>query len=86
MRSGYQPETYPDTQSGLLHQDRDGRIRTGDFLLPKQARYRAAPRPVKRSPGIPRDPGLGTYATLPHSLERPAGSVLFPTLRTSECC
>ena len=25
---------------------RGGRIRTGDLLLPKQARYRAAPRPV----------------------------------------
>jgi hypothetical protein len=24
---------------------RGGQIRTGDFLLPKQARYRAAPRP-----------------------------------------
>ena len=26
--------------------NRGGRIRTGDLLLPKQARYRAAPRPV----------------------------------------
>src|SRR5215471_3473960 len=27
---------------------RDGRIRTGDPLLPKQVRYQAAPRPVAR--------------------------------------
>ena len=27
---------------------RGARIRTEDFLLPKQARYRAAPRPDKR--------------------------------------
>ena len=26
--------------------NRGGRIRTGDLLLPKQARYRAAPRPA----------------------------------------
>ena len=30
-----------------LNADRGGRIRTGDLLLPKQARYRAAPRPEK---------------------------------------
>ena len=29
--------------------DRGARIRTGDFLLPKQARYQAAPRPAERS-------------------------------------
>jgi hypothetical protein len=29
--------------------DRDGRIRTGDPLLPKQVRYQAAPRPDEPS-------------------------------------
>ena len=31
-----------------LASDRGGRIRTGDLLLPKQARYRATLRPVNR--------------------------------------
>ena len=42
-----------DTAPGKLRADwdvvsRGGRIRTGDFLLPKQARYRTAPRPVAK--------------------------------------
>ena len=32
--------------------NRGGRIRTGDLLLPKQARYRAAPRPEKVANGL----------------------------------
>ena len=33
--------------SSVLGDHRDGRIRTGDPLLPKQVRYQAAPRPVQ---------------------------------------
>ena len=39
---------------------RDGRIRTDDFLLPKQARYQAALHPVASSlPMDDRSEGLG---------------------------
>ncbi len=33
-------------QAGLDETGRGARIRTGDLLLPKQARYQAAPHPV----------------------------------------
>ena len=41
------------------HRSRDGRIRTGDPLLPKQVRYQAAPRPVSTK-------GYGQRPTPPH--------------------
>ena len=34
----------------ILPRDRGGRIRTGDLLLPKQARYRATLRPADQRP------------------------------------
>ncbi len=43
IREGY-PVTTCLTTSYI---NRGARIRTGDLLLPKQARYRAAPRPVR---------------------------------------
>ena len=38
-------------------QNRGGRTRTGDLLLPKQARYRAAPRPAKDGRAVRRKGG-----------------------------
>jgi hypothetical protein len=38
----------PEENAVGLEKNRGARIRTGDLLLPKQARYRAAPRPVRR--------------------------------------
>jgi hypothetical protein len=38
----------PSGQATSQRIDRDGRIRTGDPLLPKQVRYQAAPRPEAR--------------------------------------
>ena len=55
--AGSHPET---VRAYLRHVSRGARIRTGDLLLPKQARYRAAPRPVRLQ--------VATVAELPGGL------------------
>src|SRR5919106_4115839 len=49
---------------------RGGRIRTGDLLLPKQARYQAAPRPDVRAGSDPAAQGPSSQWYLPCSLAR----------------
>ena len=53
---------------------RGARIRTGDLLLPKQARYRAAPRPVRELiPTFYIDYPMGQFLqTVPHVVGLPA--------------
>ncbi len=54
----------------LRSPSRGGRIRTGDPLLPKQVRYRTAPRPVYVEGNIPPTGPAGTLL-LPYSGESP---------------
>lgn len=61
--------------------DRGGRIRTGDLLLPKQARYRATLRPVHQEPRsissrpdqVNRLAGVGSLARKVHGRRPPGG-------------